>query len=1780
MKKFTRLLFTLVLLCAVGVMNAQEKVYATFANPTGIAWDAGNSTFSWSAPWGNQLHNIGLPNGNITEYEKVVVDCTILEGDSYRIMFYGNDFGTTAGGITVIAESGKKEYVLADFAMDPGYLTNCSEFCLSGNGASGKVKVNEVYFVKPADPVKLAKGILQKTITAAQTVDGSIYTTDSYDKLKTALAAAQAALNATSVEPVDAANAALTTAINALVYKIGVSDLTKDLFINHDNNQPAGCNYVLNVADGLPYGDGNVFWKNYADLSEYSKLIVTVSAGVPRFCFNRTEDQAQYSGDPKNPKFFSIPNQEFAAEAYQKVSGNVYTIDIAKIVADYGFAYLHCIKGYNGNVTVTGMYLLKVVEGAKDEEDVSGALAELRQAIAQAETVNTESASEYRQGVFSKTLSEAQILVAIAEAGDATVGWIRTMMARIDNAVNMLYVEDPEVIPYEYTPEPVTYKGVKKDLKAAVDAAEATLDANQNKPEALQNTLSTLINQGQTILANDYSKMDQEEFEEMVNTVINRIKAAEEALKNAKEQSTEPEPEVEPLFADGAYFLYNVGTGKYLAAGADWGTHAVVNEVGLDFGVAYLGGGKYTLDSQVSNGGASHFLNGAWNDGVAFGWTFEEVSEGVYAISNGSQYLTARADDFVELGNEKSANAQWQLKTYEDRFATFATATPENGVDATFMIKAWDFSRNDLRNSSWTHSRSGGNETFAGYKDPTWEQCKYFGCEYWNNTFQVEQTVTNLPDGVYEFSISGYGTNNTTYIYANGQQQLFVNTASDANFNTALQNIFSGSHTGNVSGKFNVIGDGTAVIGIKRETNSNKDWTVFDKARLTYYGPASADLYGPAYENALAEAQQTLSENEKFMSEAAKKNLEDAINATVDTEDTKAMQEAIKNLKAASAAGKASAKSGNLLANGVPDHTIEGWTCTTGNDFHVNTWSGEGNSDGSQMTTPFIENWVWGGNGAMINNGAVYYTMEGLDPGVYEASALVRFYSEKGMDPTGGSFYAENGTSQSLLMGTSFEFNNMKGVYGTYHAAAEVGKDGVFRFGVKAENATFNWFAIKNISVKQVDSKRLSELANEKYMAELLKVISECKSYLAIQAYQNKREELEHLISVSEKDILGKPSTTVSTILTMIDDMRAALAAYLAANKLVVEPGKAYIKNVATGKWWGVGNDWGTRASLVDHPAYVTLDMPASYYTMETQVSNTLKDGKDNGTAYYFEGDYMDNANAKHLTIEEKGRYVLISSGGQYYGYDGNSTILGKNIDPESTEALWEVFTEDQMKNQLANASVANPVDATWLILDPNFGRNQRNKLTWTITANNKNLGGGDVTNYCAESYKSEFNLSQVLSNAPKGVYQLTAQAYYRVEADGTDEILPVIYANEATSPFQLRTGTENSMTDASHSFSSGLYEVEPVYVEVAEDGALTVGAKLEGNSTLWSVWDNFALTYYGADASIDEVKNSSVFIELAKLVREGEALVDQVEVTKVKTALSKAIEAGKAAKSLDECNAAMADLKEAVAAAEGSVKAKDVLPKMKELVEMNNIATAEALEEYYGQWVTKYQEGTITKAEASALQDPTVLTGWHASLTCDNYLLSAWDAEPDFQSPYYINTWSVEGDNDGTNFHVPFIEYWTGDDSSLGEKTMTAAIDGVPAGKYTVEAWVRVRMKNSGSAPTYGINMQANGSNPVDVCDGEESTDGSSTFFNKVYQIPVTIGADGALTVSFDIASDNNVSWLAIKNVRYFDPNATGIKTVGTQKAAGQIFNLQGQRVNKATKGVFIQDGKIILKK
>jgi hypothetical protein len=589
---------------------------------------------------------------------------------------------------------------------------------------------------------------------------------------------------------------------------------------------------------------------------------------------------------------------------------------------------------------------------------------------------------------------------------------------------------------------------------------------------------------------------------------------------------------------------------------------------------------------------------------------------------------------------------------------------------------------------------------------------------------------------------------------------------------------------------------------------------------------------------------------------------------------------------------------------------------------------------------------------------------------------------------------------------------------------------------------------------------------------------------------------------------------------------------------------KYLVQNLSSEKFWAQGNDWGTRASLVSNAEYLKLvPIRDGKYNIESQVNN-------GGTSYYFNGDFMDSNDKAILTISRAGILgytdeeesipvyaYTIANGDNYYGWDGTSTVLGKNLAADSDNALWIIASLAEAKAALAEATVDDPMDATFFIEDRNFGRNNRYDNRWEGTGLHK---GGDNSNLNTESYMAAFDVYQTLSEVPNGVYELKAQAAVTYHDNRTikeydGEGAPVIYANAEASDFiEMMAGDQlQSQAKMSAQFSAGEYQVEPVFVQVT-DGTLKVGAKCE-RADIWAVWDNFTLTYYGADATIDQVKNAAILAELEELREQAAQMIfsEEVEVTAVSEALEKAYNESAEVSGTEAINAAIEALKEALDKGEASILAKNVLPKMKQLTESTNVYTQEAYDEYYGQWYQKYEAGTLTKAEASALQDPFVVTGWHASITVDNFLLSAWDTNPDFQdAPYYINTWSVEGENDGSNFKVPFFEYWTGDGDSLGERTLTATMNGVAAGWYDVTALVRVRAKNGYTAPAFGIKMQANDGDMTDVCSGEQI--GESQYYLATFTAKGEVGEDGVLKIRFIVAADNNISWLAFQNVNF----------------------------------------------
>lgn len=121
---------------------------------------------------------------------------------------------------------------------------------------------------------------------------------------------------------------------------------------------PSAPDWNEGVSSGQPYGDGSVI--RYCDLSDFAKLIVVTTEGAPRFLFNRDVDEGQWSENEAESHLIDNTKGGWSAKYFsseeQADGSTIWTVDLAQLVADKGYAHLHAIKGANWqNCTATSM---------------------------------------------------------------------------------------------------------------------------------------------------------------------------------------------------------------------------------------------------------------------------------------------------------------------------------------------------------------------------------------------------------------------------------------------------------------------------------------------------------------------------------------------------------------------------------------------------------------------------------------------------------------------------------------------------------------------------------------------------------------------------------------------------------------------------------------------------------------------------------------------------------------------------------------------------------------------------------------------------------------------------------------------------------------------------------------------------------------------------------------------------------------------------------------------------------------------------------------------------------------------------------------------------------------------------------------------------------------------------------------------------------------------------------------------------------------------------------
>lgn len=431
-----------------------------------------------------------------------------------------------------------------------------------------------------------------------------------------------------------------------------------------------------------------------------------------------------------------------------------------------------------------------------------------------------------------------------------------------------------------------------------------------------------------------------------------------------------------------------------------------------------------------------------------------------------------------------------------------------------------------------------------------------------------------------------------------------------------------------------------------------------------------------------------------------------------------------------------------------------------------------------------------------------------------------------------------------------------------------------------------------------------------------------------------------------------------------------------------------------------------------------------------------------------------------------------------------------------------------------------NPVDKTSLIVNPSYDSN--NNTGWS----------GDAPAFQsytdAEFYKKKFNTYQNITGAPKGVYALNVQAFYRsgfsnvayenyinmtqydaklyAEADGdrvtADIVNPFSQAlTEAKGMNESSVVGEdgvtyfipNNMETAEAYFMDGLYQNKVFFA--TEDGDMTIGMMKDNSDTPdgnWVLYDNWGLTYYGngADAYtmwLDEVK---------KAAKDYSGLSEDVLVTNgVIDAYNDAIAGLTIANSKADVLAAINTINEEVAKVDANIAAwkeyKDILDKAAVIANDEQIGGSdkEALADYIdldsediiGELALSTEEVYAEIEKVKAMYDNAIKNGIKEGTdVTDKYLVNA-----NFETT--DKGWIVEkasGGNvtyGGTNTNKCF-EAWNNSKFDIYQEVADA-----PVGVYeiSVQGFYRYgRGQNAynafvgGTAPNDAVNIYVNNNN------------------------------------------------------------------------------------------------------
>ena len=543
----------------------------------------------------------------------------------------------------------------------------------------------------------------------------------------------------------------------------------------------------------------------------------------------------------------------------------------------------------------------------------------------------------------------------------------------------------------------------------------------------------------------------------------------------------------------------------------------------------------------------------------------------------------------------------------------------------------------------------------------------------------------------------------------------------------------------------------------------------------------------------------------------------------------------------------------------------------------------------------------------------------------------------------------------------------------------------------------------------------------------------------------------------------------------------------------------------------------------------------------------------------------------------------------------------GKNLSTEEMIAKCEELAKaiDNVKK----TCLAPGMVCTNLLVNPNF--TNRSEGWSRDTSLGEPEYGGLSSNPNAERWNDNFDVYQVVTGVPNGVYELSVQAFYRPTGDTKtsyenfnsetkDDILAQIYLNSFEAPIKNiaeHTYTENLENDcsqvstdpalycpngkssASNAFSKGDYvnTVKGIVI----DGVLKVGIKSMGTiEGRWTLWDNFTLKFIGKDIDIineeiDNYANDATKYGVNSTLTMSTATKTDVD-NKYAIALDAKIkDAETAFAALSELVQAINDAKDNVATYEQLVKDNNNLGNLIDGKESTDLIK-QALN-IFNEVNTAISDGSYTTAEARAkIAEITeyaknILIAFASEDNPSDF--TNWLVNPSFETAdgsATLNGWTNDGDlkmqtQTNTSFAKTgkvYCERWHANGNINLHQTVTE----LPNGYYTlyVDAFCEAQ-----DAVIYANDKEITFSNKTNA----ESLTTEEIVF-KVEDGTLDFGIKVALTGSTWVCVDNfqlfylgEVAPVAIDNVAADASDAT----------ASEFFSVSGTRTKALQKGINI---------